>query len=130
MENFLISEDTLKAYKPDIYSSLLFRTGCSWTTKENVCIAKIDFDHFKEWYDNKSEDYLIDNSIWCQEITESIIEEFDLSYISMNIFDYILQNFDVSNNKNTAAIIGSMALEVNMEPIEFFNYLKQTHKHN
>lgn len=134
MEYYLISEDALNGYKPETYSKFLLRgIEFSFAEKEKVCIALLDFDDFKKYYDSLSDEVKDEKHIWCQEITNTNVSQDDFEVmeiiLSGNIFVYILDTFGASVPRNVCAIIGGIAEKFDMTPIELFDYLNETQEH-
>lgn len=123
---YLMSEDMFKTYQPKQGSKPLFRNGDLFTGAGNVYIGYLDFEDFQDFYANMHEDHINEFSLWAHEITDSSVNNFDImDILTDNLFDYILDRFQVSNESNVCAIIGAMSKEFGMTPIELFDYISE-----
>jgi len=123
---YLMSEDMFKTYQPKQGSKPLFRNGDIFTGPGNVYIGYLDFEDFQDFYANMHEDHKEEFSLWAQEITDSNVKNFDImDILKDNLFEYILERFHASTERNVCAIIGAMSNEFGMTPIELFDYINE-----
>ena len=117
-EYYLVSEGVFISYPLTEYSKPLERYG------GDVRIAILDFDDFKDWYEALDDETRWEEDIYAQEITRANTTDFDILELdNTNLFEYLCESLGVSTEKNVAALIGEMANEMGVTPIEFFNYI-------
>ena len=123
---YLISEDAFNEFKPNEYSEPLDRRGDIFTPLGPVRIAVLDWDKFEEYYDSLTEDHLLNYIIYAQEITDSNTDEFDIvQLINNNLFEYLMDTFGATTERNVGALIGGISKKFKMTPIELFNYIHE-----
>ena len=128
MEYHLVSNEFVKHFGPCNMSKPLNHHG-----REIIRVVQLSFNNIENWANKKLEnnpDFLEDNNIWTREITSSYlsVENFELKKVQKleyTIFEWIMDEFDLSQPRNVAAIIGNVCHQENLTPIELFNKLSR-----